>query len=236
MIITKFILVILIGYLLGSIPWGVIIGRRFAKVDVREYGSGKMGATNVMRVAGKKAAILVGAMDLSKGAIAVVIAGLLIGREYMVVGNFAVGMLMAQVLAALAAVAGHCWPVFLKFKGGRGVATFIGGMAALCPLAAIFGGEILLIGAGITQFVSLGSIAGAIGTYAILIPLYFFDGFPFEYLIYALIGTLILIIMHRDNIVRLVSGTERKIGQKAEAFRQQTSSASRKAAAPGHHD
>jgi len=208
MIIAKFVAVALMGYLLGSIPFGVIIGRRSAKVDVRQYGSGRMGATNVLRVAGKKAAALVTILDLSKGILAVVFAGLIFSEEYL--------MVSAQVVAALAAIVGHNWPVFLKFKGGRGVATFFGGLFALCPWAALFGGAVLIIGVGLTKYVSLGSIAGALGTCAILVPLTIIKGFPIEYLVYTLIGATFIIVMHRDNIVRLLSGTERRIGEKVE--------------------
>jgi len=217
LIIARFLSVIIIGYLLGSIPFGVIVAKRFAHVDIRTYGSGKIGSTNVLRTAGKKAAALVLILDILKGALAVLSAGLIVGRDYMVVGdNFGLGLLVAQCLAALAAMAGHNWSVFLKFKGGRGVATFFGGLIALCPVAALFGGEIFIIGAGWSRFASLGSIAGAVGTYTILIPLTIFNGFPLEYLVYALIGTLAIIIMHRGNIARLLSGKERKLGEKAE--------------------
>jgi len=216
MIIAKFVAVVIVGYLLGSIPFGVLISRRSAKVDVRQYGSGKVGAANVLRTAGKKAAVAVASLDLLKGVLAVVFAGLIVGRSYLVVGDFALGALVAQVVAALAAIAGHNWSVFLKFRGGRGVATFFGGLIALCPPAAIFGGEILIIGAGLTRFASLGSIAGAVGAYAILVPLTIMNGFPIEYLAYALIGAVAIIVMHRDNIARLVSGKERKLGGKAE--------------------
>ena len=217
MIIARFLSVIIIGYLLGSIPFGVIVAKRFAHVDIRTYGSGKIGSTNVLRTAGKKAAALVLILDILKGALAVLSAGLIVGRDYMVVGdNFGLGLLVAQCLAALAAMAGHNWSVFLKFKGGRGVATFFGGLIALCPVAALFGGEIFIIGAGWSRFASLGSIAGAVGTYTILIPLTIFNGFPLEYLVYAFIGTLAIIIMHRGNIARLLSGKERKLGEKAE--------------------
>ena len=215
MVIAKFIGVVLIGYLLGSIPFGLLISKRSSKVDVRQYGSGKIGATNVLRVAGRKAAALVVVLDVSKGALAVVLAGLIVGQSYLVVGDFGLGVLVARVLAALAAIAGHNWSVFLKFHGGRGVATYMGGLIVLSPVAAIFGGEILIIGAGLTKFVSLGSIAGTVGTYAILVPLTIMNGFPIEYLVYALIGTIIIIIMHRDNIRRLLSGKERKLGEKA---------------------
>ena len=215
MIIAKFLAVVIVGYLLGSIPVGALIGKRVAKVDVTQYGSGKTGATNVLRTAGRKAAAMVVVLDASKGVLAVVLGGLIIGRSYLVVGDFALGALVAQVLAALAAMAGHNWSVFLKFHGGRGVATFMGGLIALCPVAAIFGGEIFIIGAGLTKFASLGSIAGTVGTYAILVPLTIMHGFPIEYLVYALIGTIIVIVMHRDNIRRLMSGKERKLGEKA---------------------
>ena len=216
MIIAKFVGVVVLGYLLGSLPFGVWIGKRRAGVDVREYGSGKMGATNVLRTAGKKAAAAVAILDVLKGMLAVIFAWLIVGKSYLVVGDFALGALMAEVLAASAAIAGHIWPVFLRFRGGRGVATFFGGLIALCPVAAIFGGEILIIGAGLTRFASLGSIAGAVGAYAILLPLTIMNGFPFEYLVYVLIGTLAIILMHRDNIARLVSGKERKLGEKVE--------------------
>ena len=216
MIIARFVAVVLIGYLLGSIPFGLLISKRSGKVDVRQYGSGKIGATNVLRTAGKKAAALVVFLDVSKGVLAVVLAGLIVGRTYLVVGDFGLGALVAQVLAALAAIAGHNWSVFLKFHGGRGVATFMGGLIALCPVAAIFGGEIFIIGAGLTKFASLASIAGTVGTYAVLVPLTIMHGFPIEYLAYALIGTIVIIVMHRDNIRRLMSGKERKLGEKAE--------------------
>jgi glycerol-3-phosphate acyltransferase PlsY len=217
MIIAKFVAVALIGYLLGSIPFGLLIGKRSARVDVRRYGSGKIGATNVMRVAGKKAAALVTVLDLSKGVLAVVFARLIFNGDYLVVGGSSLWLARsAQVVAALAAVAGHNWPVFVRFKGGRGVATFFGGLAVLCPVAALFGGEVLIIGAGLTRYVSLGSIAGAVGTYAILLPLTIINGFPVEYLVYALVGAILIIVMHRDNIARLLSGTERKLGERVE--------------------
>ncbi|MBA7616105.1 Glycerol-3-phosphate acyltransferase [subsurface metagenome] len=217
MIIAKFIMVGVIGYLLGSIPFGVFISKRRAKVDVRQYGSGRTGATNVLRTAGTKTAAMVFGLDLMKGALAVIIAGLIVGREYLVIGGFSWEVvLLAQVIAALAAMAGHNRSVFLKFRGGgRGVATFFGGLAVLYPPAAIFGGEIFIIGAGLTKFVSLGSICAAVSTYAILAPLTILNGFPVEYLIYALIGNVVIIIMHRGNIARLLAGKERKLGDRA---------------------
>ena len=218
MIIAQFAAVALLGYLLGSIPFGALIGKRVAGVDVTAHGSRKTGSTNVLRVAGKKAAALVVGLDLFKGALPVVLAGLIVGRNYLIVGDFGLGVLVAQCLAALAAMAGHNWSVFLKFRGGRGVATFFGGLAALCPPVALFGGEIVLISAGLTRFASLGSIAGVLGICGILVPLTIINGFPIEYLAYSLIGGVAIIVMHRDNIVRLLMGKERKLGEKAEGI------------------
>jgi glycerol-3-phosphate acyltransferase PlsY len=216
-IIIKLIAVVVIGYFLGSIPIGYLLSRRHAKVDVRAYGSGKTGATNVLRTVGRKWAVLVAALDICKGALAVVVAGFIVGQDYLLVGDSGLWWVLtsAQVLAALAAVAGHIWSPFLKFKGGRGVATFFGGLVALCPVAALFGGEVLIIGAGLTRFASLGSLAGAVGSYAVLVPLTIMDNFPVEYLFYVSVGVLIIFIMHRDNIRRLITGKERRLGDKA---------------------
>jgi glycerol-3-phosphate acyltransferase PlsY len=228
-IIIKLVAVVVIGYLLGSIPVGYLLGRRQAKVDVRTYGSGKTGAANVFRTAGRKWGLLVAVLEICKGALAVVIAGFIVRGDYLLVGDSGLWWLFtsAQVLAALAAVTGHIWSVFLGFKGGRGVATFFGGLVALCPVAALFGGEVLIIGAGLTRFVSLGSIAGAVGSYAILVPLTILNGFPIEYLFYALVGVVIIFVMHRDNIRRLISGKERRLGDKADEVRLPPSGATK---------
>ncbi|MBA7615897.1 Glycerol-3-phosphate acyltransferase [subsurface metagenome] len=212
MLIAKFVAVVVLGYLLGSIPFGLLVAKWWAKVDIRQYGSGKIGMTNVLRTAGKKAAAVVLALDLLKGVLAVVFAGLIVGGGYGEVGGFGLGVLVAEVLAALAAIVGHNWSVFLKFKGGRGVVTFFGGLIALCPPAAIFGVEVFVIGAGVTRYASLASITAAVATYTILIPLVIMNRFPIEYLAYTLIGTILIFIMHRDNIIRLISGRERKLG------------------------
>ena len=218
LMLAKFVAVMIIGYLLGSIPCGALVAKRVAKVDVTEHGSGKTGATNVLRTAGKKAAALVVGLDVLKGALAVLFAGLIVGSNWLVWGDFGLGLVSAQVLAALAAMAGHNWSVFLKFRGGRGVATFFGGLIALSPVVALFGGEGFILGVGLTRFASLGSIAGVVGTYTVLVPLTIINGFPIEYLFYALIGTIAIIVMHRDNIVRLMAGKERKLGEKVESI------------------
>ncbi|MCX6003380.1 MAG: glycerol-3-phosphate acyltransferase [Chloroflexi bacterium] len=216
MMVARYFASMIIAYLLGSIPWGLILAKSMAGVDVREWGSGKVGATNVMRSAGKKVAIISGLLDILKGVVAVLFAGLIIGKGYVVVGPFGFGTLLGQVLAGLSAVAGHNWSVFLKFRGGSGVATFFGGWIALLPIVALFGGEILALAAVLTLFVSLGSLAAVVGMYAILIPLTILNHFPIEYLLYALVGTAMIIYTHRGNIVRLFKGIERKLGERAE--------------------
>ncbi len=216
MIAAKFAAVALIGYFLGAVPFGMMIARRSAKVDVTSYGSGKTGATNVLRVAGKKAAVAVVVLDVLKGFLPVVFAALIFNGEYVLAGSTSPWWLSrsAQVVAALAAVAGHKWSIFLHLKGGRGVAPFFGGLLALCPPAALFGAEILFLGACLTRYVSLGSISGAVAAYAMLIPLTLLNGFPVEFLVYALVGAVFIIVVHRDNIGRLLAGTERRIGER----------------------
>ncbi len=150
---------------------------------------------------------------------------MIVGESYLLIGDYALGMLTAQVLAGLAAIVGHIWSVFLKFKGGRGVAPFFGGLIALCLVAAAFGdvvlisaaafgGVVLISVAALTRYASLGSISGAVGACVILVPLTIVNGFPIEYLVYALISAVLIIVMHRDNIARLISGKERKLGEK----------------------
>lgn len=220
-IALKFLAVVGLGYLIGSIPFGVLVGRKFAKVDVRKFGSGKMGTTNVLRVAGKKAAAVVFIMDLLKGALSVLAAWLVLRGEYRADVGSAVYVVLrsAPALAALAAIAGHIWPVFMRFKGGRGVATFYGGMFALNPLVAFFSGQVFILGTSTTRYVSVGSIAGAVAAYAILVPLVFVSGFPWENLLYGTVGSIAIIATHRDNIQRLMAGKERKLGEPAETMK-----------------
>lgn len=225
MTILMYIAVVLLGYLLGSIPFGLYIGRIFAKTDIREVGSGKIGMTNVLRTAGKKAAALSLVLDIAKGVLSVTFAGLIFhGRTQTVAGIFTWNE-SAKVLAALSAIGGHTWSVFLKFKGGRGVATFMGGLAALYWPAALVGG-ILIFGIGFrTKYMSLGSIIGAVTAFIMLMSLnvlkiiyFWFKQYPpFEYVVFAMIGAVFIYVMHRDNILRLYNGTERRIGDKAKA-------------------
>jgi glycerol-3-phosphate acyltransferase PlsY len=222
-LVIKYISCIVLGYLLGSIPCGVIVAKRMAHLNVLELGSRSTGTTNVLRTAGRKAAIIAFAGDLLKGALAVTFARLVMGHSYVAVGIFGFGPPFGLVLAALAAVVGHNWSIFLKFRGGRGVATYFGGMMALSWPAALLGGEVFIIGAFTTRFVSLGSIGAVVGTYALMILLTVFYNWPLEFLLYALAGAVVIIFMHRGNIDRLLAGNERRLGEKAEELQEHTS-------------
>jgi glycerol-3-phosphate acyltransferase PlsY len=214
------ILVVVIGYLLGSIPCGVIISKKFAKADLLQVGSGKTGTTNVLRTAGRKAAALALLLDIGKGAVAVAIAHLIFNSQWAISGGALPWRNLAKVLAAAAAISGHNWSVFLKFKGGRGVATLMGSLLALYWPAGVLGG-ICVLGIGFrTKYMSLGSIIGAVSAFILLMAFYVskvrFSGPvpPFEYVIFAMLGAIFIYVMHRDNILRLFNGTERKIGEK----------------------
>ncbi|MCL2149753.1 MAG: glycerol-3-phosphate 1-O-acyltransferase PlsY [Dehalococcoidia bacterium] len=215
--LLRLLLITSIGYLLGSIPFGLILGRIKANMDIRNYGSGRTGSTNVLRTMGRRAFVTVAILDVLKGTAAVLLGRLIFGGGYLAVGLYHLEQPGAVSIAAIAAVAGHIWPVFSRFKGGRGVGTFIGTMFAICPAAALFGGEILIIVAGLSGFASLGSLSGIAGICALLIPLTFLYGSPLEYLLYAMAAAVLITIVHHDNIIRLFNGRERKLNQKAEA-------------------
>lgn len=207
MIIAKFIAATLIGYLLGSIPCGLIVSKIKSGIDIREYGSGKIGGTNVMRTLGMKAGILTIVLDLAKAAGAVLLA-----KE--IVGGASLNPAIAEAMAGLAAVAGHNWSIFLKFKGGRGVASFFGTLLVISPPVALFGAEVLAISALRSRYMSLGSILGVIAAWCLMIPLTIKYNWSPIYLVYGLVATALVVYQHRDNIKRLQQGTERRLGEK----------------------
>ena len=210
MIAAKFVAVVIIAYLLGSIPFGLIIGKLKGSVDVRKYGSGKTGATNVMRTVGTKFGILTMILDVVKAAGAVVLAGVIIDSGALTIGSIPLHQ-MAQVTAGLAAVAGHNWPVFARFKGGRGVTAYFGTLFVIYPPAAIFGVEVLAISALRSRHMSLGSILGVLAAWCLLVPLTIIYDSPPIYLAYGLAAIVLLIYQHRGNISRLQQGTERRL-------------------------
>jgi glycerol-3-phosphate acyltransferase PlsY len=194
------LLVVGLGYLLGSIPSGLVAGR-LQGVDLRQRGSGRTGATNALRTLGPALAALVLAADVAKGAMAVALAPLVLEGP------------MAQVGAALGAVAGHNWPLFSRFQGGRGVAPALGGQLVMAPWVAMAGLAAFALAILASRYVSLGSLVGTTATGAILVVQALAQWGPWEYAVYGVAGATIVVVQHRDNIARLLAGRERRLGQ-----------------------
>ena len=192
------VLLLLGGYLLGSVPTGLIAGRAHG-VDVRRSGSGNIGMANVLRTAGKGAAVITMVGDMLKGFVPVLVARLLTENEWVAAG------------VALAAVVGHCWPVFLGFKGGKGVATGAGTSIALAPVVGLALFAFWWIVVLISRYTSLGAIA-----VMVLGPIVFLlSGQPWPYIAYSVAGGALVLYRHRENARALWNGTERKIGEKS---------------------
>ena len=211
MIIAKFVAVVVIAYLIGSIPFGLLIGKLKHGIDIREYGSGKTGATNVMRTVGTKLGILTIVLDVAKATGAVLLAKEIVGSSVLTLGAISLNWQVAQVMAALAVLVGHTWPVFAKFRGGRGVTAYFGTLLAIFPPACIFGAEVMAVSTLRSRHMSMGSILGALAAWCLMIPLTITYGFPPIYLAYGLIAIALLLYQHHGNIKRLQQGTERQL-------------------------
>ncbi len=200
---------VLIAYLLGSIPTGFLAGFWLKKIDIREHGSGSTGATNVLRVLGAKAAVAVLAIDLLKGAIAVGIVKISVER-LSVLSLSETWTAWLVVVAALAAVFGHSKSVWLQFTGGKSVATSLGTLLMMTPSVALSGVAAFGVTLAASRMVSLSSLVSAIAINIFMIVL----GEPIPYLIFAICAALYVFWRHRSNIERILAGTEPKIGQK----------------------
>ena len=186
----------LAGYLLGSIPFGMIVARLMGLGNLREIGSGNIGATNVLRTGNKKAAVLTLLFDAGKGAVIVLLARTLAAED-------------AAQLAGLAAFLGHCFPVWLKFKGGKGVATYFGLMIALSPLVGLIAGAMWLVTAAVSRYSSLAALVAAGWAPIVVLVLAQWPLFLLTILL-----AIAIYIRHTANIGRLRRGVETKIGQK----------------------
>lgn len=193
----KEIILVLLCYLIGSIPFSLLVAKLMAGVDIRAMGSGNVGATNVLRTLGPKGAILALLGDAFKGFLAVWL-GMIIG-----------GSLLAAI-CGLVVVIGHCFSVFLGFKGGKGVATTAGLMLYLMPKLIVVLLVTFVIIAFLSRYVSLASITVAT-LFPVMIILF---NFPLEYIIMGILLAIIVIYRHKENIERLRQGTESKIGQR----------------------
>jgi glycerol-3-phosphate acyltransferase PlsY len=216
LLLVQGVLIALIGYLWGSIPAGYWMGKllRGKDFDIRDYGSHKIGATNVLRTLGRVPAAIVFVFDITKGLLPALLA--LLVPFFHVAG-------WGPSVAAMAALLGHVYPVFIGFKGGRGVATGGGALLVISPLTFLISGVTVVTTIAISRYVSLGSIVGCLTT-AICGIVFFFISFfarvTVPELLYMLIGPALVIALHYDNIGRLLAGTERKIGQKVEVQEQ----------------
>jgi len=192
------------AYFLGSIPTAVWVGKAWYGMDVREHGSKNAGATNTFRVLGKRAGKVVLGIDIFKGVVAVILPFFLLDYDYQ-----APELTHVQILATFLAVLGHVFPIFAGFRGGKGVATSLGVIIGLQPLAALICLIVFLLVFIITNYVSLGSICASVA-FALLLWL----GFPIKTIALPIFGTLlaaIVIFAHRKNIVRLLHGEESKM-------------------------
>ena len=194
-------LMVLASYLLGSVPSGLIVGRVYRGVDVREQGSGKTGFTNTLRFLGLGAALVVLAADLAKGVAPVLAARLLFGDPW------------AAALSGIAAVAGHTFPVFAGFRGGRGVATAYGAFLAIAPGPAL---ALALAGAAFlaaTRYVSLMSVTGTAAAFVTIAVSVAAGWLAPHYLLFAAAAALAIEINHLPNMRRLLRGSEPKLGR-----------------------
>ena len=190
---------IVIGYLLGSIPFALLLARRWGAADLRQAGSGNLGAANVLRTSGVTPGVLVALLDMLKGAASVIVATRLSADP------------AAPAAAGLAAIAGHIYPVWLRFRGGKGVATACGVFAVLVPLAVPPALAIFVAVVWLTKYVSLGSLVASMA----LPPLAYAAGGASTTVAASVAAAAIILFRHRSNVSRLVAGTERRIGARA---------------------
>lgn len=193
------VLVACLGYLLGSVPFAFLFARVARGIDLRLVGSGNVGAANVLRTTTRAAAVWVILLDVAKGAAAVIVARMLHAD------------VPSQVVAGVAAVGGHVFPVWLRFRGGKGVASALGVFAVLAPAASLAGLAVFCLIVWRTRFVSLGSVSGV----AVVAPLAWATGASSAIWLGALAASVFITLMHRANLARLLTGTEPRIGERA---------------------
>jgi len=203
--------ILALSYVLGSVPVGLIVAWLKTGRDLRSTGSGKTGATNVMRSAGRSWGFLTLILDGVKAFLAVLIATLLWPLSDMTVGNAMISVPVVQCLAGAAAIIGHNRPIFAGFRGGRGVSSFFGSMVYLNLPVALIGIATLTLIAAVSRYMSLGSIVAGLVTCVVMVGLSLFGRVPVPHAVYSVAVVAVIIFEHRDNIGRLLKGTERKL-------------------------
>jgi glycerol-3-phosphate acyltransferase PlsY len=189
-------LVILLAYAIGSVPFALLLARRWGAPDLRHVGSGNLGAANVLRASGVSAGILVAALDITKGALSVALARYLSDQP------------SAPAAAGLAAIVGHIYPVWLRFRGGKGVATACGVFSVLTPLAIGPALSIFAVTVWLTKYVSFGSVLASLA----LPPIAYLTGSPGAAIVTASAAATLIVFRHRSNLARLHGGQERRFG------------------------
>jgi glycerol-3-phosphate acyltransferase PlsY len=203
------LLPVVISYLLGSVPFGLIVTRLAGLGDVRQFGSGNIGSTNVWRVAGFKVAVWVFVGDIGKGVLAVLLAKYYVTNYSLIL----VGPDLFYVICAVAAIVGHIFPIYLRFKGGKGVNTALGAIATLLPIESLISIGVFLLIVLIFRYVSLGSICGALGfCAAVLVEKYTMKtGIDMVYVYLSILVAVLILLTHKQNIGRLIAGTESRL-------------------------
>lgn len=207
MITQQNILLLVVAYLLGSIPTAVWVGKYFYNIDVREHGSGNAGATNVFRVLGKKAGIPVLIIDVLKGLFATLLA------SYSTLANNSSELINFQLCLGAVALIGHIFPVFASFRGGKGIATLLGIIIAIVPSAAMLAILVFILVLVSSKIVSLSSMIAAIAFPIIIIFIQKTN--EMSLITFSLLISIIVIITHRKNIVRILKKEEGKISFKS---------------------
>ncbi|MAM27219.1 MAG: acyl-phosphate glycerol 3-phosphate acyltransferase [Chloroflexi bacterium] len=201
-----YLIYIIIGYLIGSIPFGYIITKFFAKENLHNIGSGSTGATNVTRILGLKIGILVFLLDFFKAFSLIIY--LKLSNNILYLNNESIPMVIS--FTAIAIILGHCWPIFIKFKGGKGVAPAVGSFTAIAYEISLLTLIISLFLIKKTKTASIGSLSGVLISFVPFISLIIIGIYQWEYLIFYLGGLTIIIIRHKENIKRLIHNNERK--------------------------
>ena len=192
-------LTIVAAYFIGSIPFALLLARRWGDVDLREIGSGNLGAANVLRVSGVTAGLVVAALDIAKGALS---AGL--------AERWSNGDATVPAAAGLAAIVGHVYPVWLRFRGGKGVATACGVFSILTPVAVPPALAVFVAGVWMTRYISVGSVLASVALPAAA----YLSGSPGPVVAAAIAASILIVFRHRSNLARVREGTERRVGMR----------------------
>jgi len=198
--VVRYPAVCALAYLVGALSWGYMLVDLVMGEDIRHFGSGRTGMSNILRTAGGRAAALVFVLDAGKAVLIVLMARTITGS------------VEVEVTAALAALCGHNWPVYLGFRGGRGIMPGFGGLSVMAPWVAVAGGALFLVVTLSTRILSLGSIVGTLAVALVSLALTLMVGHHQLYTLYAFVGGALIIWQHRDNIRRIANGTERRLG------------------------